>query len=66
MLPLLSHLSGWLLASGSHPCVIDVFSIVLVSRPPAAGGCLEDHQLWGLTVSPQSSVLSGARPQPVW
>lgn len=60
---------------GSCPCLWksplcypnDVFGIVLVSSPPlTTGGCLEDHQLWGLVVSPKSSALSGARPQPIW
>lgn len=45
----------------------DAFGIGLVSSPlPTTGGCLVDHQLWALAVSPKSSVLSRARPQPVW
>lgn len=45
----------------------DVFGTELVSSPLlTTGGSLVDHQLWGWVVSPKSSAIPGAGPQPVW
>lgn len=66
---LLSHFSGWFLASGSHLRVALMMCRgscwFLVHHRPLVG-VLKSHQPRGLAASLMSSALPGARPQPMF